>query len=66
MGNGRQVTVRSWPRPSRSAWVKSIANAWLPYANMGKESAITEDVNHSGQMSSFDLFCMLIKKLFPA
>ena len=33
-GNGRQVDVRAWPRPSRSAWAGNIANAWLPYINI--------------------------------
>ena len=36
LGKGRHVYVRAWPRPSRSAWVENIANAWLPYTNMGK------------------------------
>ena len=38
VGNGRHVTVRAWPRPSRSAWAENIANAWLPIQTYGATS----------------------------
>ena len=42
MGNGRNVDVRAWPRPSCSARVENITNAWLPCTNMGKfQRAVT-------------------------
>ena len=36
VGNGRHADVRTWPRPSRGAWVENIANAWLPIQTYGK------------------------------
>ena len=66
MGNGRHVDVRAWPRPSRSAWVGYIANAWLPIQTYGitsKGSNFNSKVWIKiplDQISSFDPFCMPI------
>ena len=38
LGKGRHISVRAWPRPSRSAWAENIANAWLPIQTYGETS----------------------------
>ena len=65
-GNDRHVYVYVWPRPSRSAWASNIANGWFPYASLWEnfQSAIAKVCikTFSGQISSFNTFCVPICK----
>ena len=45
---GRHICVRAKPRPSRN-----IANAWLPYTNMGKFRSTFQGVNQNFTFKKF-------------
>ena len=58
VGKGHHVTVRAWPRPSRSAWAETTANAWLPIQTNGRTLILRRESKFPKVKSRFDPLCV--------
>ena len=64
VGKGRHVYVRTWPRPSRSAWAETLQTHGFPVQTYGETSKGRNFDSKAwikipqGQISSFDPFCV--------
>ena len=64
VGKGRHDYVRAWPRPSRSAWAKTLQTHGFPVQTYGETSKGRNFDSKAwikipeGQISSFDPFCV--------